>query len=63
MEVGHDRRARWCGQLVGGRLPVRTFVARIALHSLMLLVPLVALIEINRALGPGTLGRFFRGRV
>jgi hypothetical protein len=96
---------------VGGRLPVRTFIGRIALRSLMLLlvlvvmtlveeivvgwvhhrpaaaslgeflgpllperlavclvmllvlVPFVALIEINRVLGPGTLGRFLRGRV
>jgi hypothetical protein len=58
--VHHQPAAASLGEFFGPLLPERLAVL---LVMLLVLVPFVALIEINRVLGAGTLGRFLRGPV
>lgn len=58
--VHHSAAAVSLGEFFGPLLPERLAVS---LVMLLVLIPLVALIEINRILGSGTLSRFLRGRV
>jgi hypothetical protein len=56
--VHHRAAAASLGEFFGPLLPERLAVS---LVMLLVLIPLVTLIEMNRVLGPGTLARFLRG--
>lgn len=58
--VHHRAAAASLGEFFGPLLPERLAVS---LVMLLVLVPLVTLLEMNRVLGAGTLGRFLRGPV